>query len=302
MSTELVSTFSTEEARTLTDEMRADYNSLQARLITAFEGRIWLALGHESWQDYINVEFQDISLRPPKELEEKVIRELRDAGMSTRGIAAATEMGKSTINRHLQDFAARESTVPNGTDQTRNNNPNDGSARIIGLDGRERPATRPTTPARPTTPPESHIIDAEIIEDHTAPADERSAADLGLTPTPVDMTGRPGLNDIQSAKLMADLHASGSAPLVQVRARSRDVIAAFEAGQVNLDEGDRECVEDLGWQAADTLQILSDLINEIARFHHAWDDDEQLRDTIGSITKATNNLKMAANYLAKEIA
>lgn len=85
MALALESKFSEAEARELTDELRSDYGSLQVKISTAWQGRIWLALGYDSWQDYLDNEFRDVSLRPPKDLEEQVISELRAAGMSTEG-------------------------------------------------------------------------------------------------------------------------------------------------------------------------------------------------------------------------
>lgn len=144
MSITLESKFTEAEARELTEELKGDYGSLQVKISTAWQGRIWLALGYESWQDYLDEEFRDVSLRPPKDLEDQVIGELRAAGMSVRGIAAATDISKSTIDRRVADAG-----VPNGTpESTARAGEPDGTpadpAPVIGLDGKSYQPQRPT--------------------------------------------------------------------------------------------------------------------------------------------------------------
>lgn len=48
MSITLESKFTEAEARELTEELKGDYGSLQVKISTAWQGRIWLALGYES--------------------------------------------------------------------------------------------------------------------------------------------------------------------------------------------------------------------------------------------------------------
>lgn len=125
MALALESKFSEAEARELTDELRSDYGSLQVKISTAWQGRIWLALGYDSWQDYLDNEFRDVSLRPPKDLEEQVISELRAAGMSTRGIASAVDISHPTVYRRLRDAGVSNETPE---DAARTGEPSDSPA------------------------------------------------------------------------------------------------------------------------------------------------------------------------------
>ncbi|MEW2002662.1 hypothetical protein AB0365_07820 [Brevibacterium casei] len=155
----LESKFSEAEARELTDELRSDYGSLQVKISTAWQGRIWLALGYDSWQDYLDNEFRDVSLRPPKDLEEQVISELRAAGMSTRGIASAVDISHPTVYRRLRDAGVSNETPE---DAARTGEPSDSPAvpaPVIGLDGKSYQPQRPIPPADRS----EDIVDAEVM-------------------------------------------------------------------------------------------------------------------------------------------
>ena len=284
MAAVLASTFTEATARELTEELKSDYGAIRSKIDTAWRGRIWTALGYDSWQEYLDIEFVDVTLRPPKELEEQVISELRAAGMSTRGIAAATDLSQPTIRRRLA-----ESTEPN-----------DSVDRVIGLDGRERPAKMPekTTERQSAAPerPPLEIVDAEIIEDpvtstgHVTGGD-RLAGDLGIAPVTVDVTGRKGLSRDQINRLITELHASGSAPLPVAKKRAKTLELALSSGHVDATGLDTDRLDDLAVEVADTMAVLSDLLavmagHEAGQVTAAMDNP----DTIGSVEKTVTNL------------
>lgn len=271
------SLFSEAEARELTEELQADYGSLQVKISTAWRGRIWLALGYESWQDYLDAEFQNVSLRPPKELEEQVVAELRAAGMSTRGIASATEISEATVRRRL--------------DSTASNDAVEVGKRIIGLDGKSRPASMPS-PAPPMPKPES-IIDAEIVEDeHSTDYDLVSSS--GLEPASVNLSessNTPGREHVVRA--IRELHYGAAAPLPMVKKQSKLLEVAFSGGVSDLATLEGDKVEDLGRDVADALGVLSDLLSAMATqpaptFQAALTHS----DTVGSIKKTKTNLQV----------
>lgn len=285
MSTALVSSFTAAEAREFTEELKGDYGALRSKIDAAWRGRIWTAMGYASWQDYLDAEFVDVTLRPPKELEQQVITELRAAGMSTRGIAAATEFSEATVRRRLEQATAS----------------NDAVDRVIGLDGRERPAKMPekATGARTATPERSEpeIVDAEIIEDPVASnghvtGGDRLAGDLGIAPVTVDMTGRQGLSRDQIDRLITELHTSGSAPLPVAKKRAKTLELALSSGHVDATGLDTDRLDDLAVEAADTMAVLSDLLavmagHEAGQVTAAMDNP----DTIGSVEKTVTNLR-----------
>ncbi|PMB97341.1 hypothetical protein [Brevibacterium luteolum] len=84
MAATLATTFTEATARELTEELKSDYGAIRSKIGAAWRGRIWTALGYDSWQDYLDAEFVDLTLRPPKELEEQVVSELRGGHEHTR--------------------------------------------------------------------------------------------------------------------------------------------------------------------------------------------------------------------------
>jgi hypothetical protein len=145
----------------------------------SYLGRIWLALGHKTWDAYLDAELGGIPLTLPRENRKATVVSLAQAGMSTRAIAAATGVSKSTIagdiaqsstfqNRTFEPEPGDDSTPPeldgdNITDAQEvdeDGNPlpdgcvldDDGNAvpagrAVKGLDGKER-----TVAARPKEP------------------------------------------------------------------------------------------------------------------------------------------------------
>ncbi|MGO2524779.1 MAG: hypothetical protein ACTH8T_14585 [Brevibacterium aurantiacum] len=280
MSTELVSQFSPDEAQELTNELRADYGSLQVKISTAWRGRIWLALGYESWQDYLDEEFRDVSLRPPKELQEQVIAELRAAGMSTRGIASATDLSQPTVVRRLNEPG-------DSNESPEKDEP------VIGLDGKQYERERPPKPTSAPTPVGESIVDAEVIED-----DESDDYDLvfgsGLEPASVDLnesSNTPGREHVVRA--IRELHYGASAPLPMVKKQSKLLEVAFSGGVSDLATLEGDKVEDLGRDVADALGVLSDLLSAMATqpaptFQAALTHS----DTVGSIKNTMTNLQV----------
>lgn len=282
MSKELVSKFSPDEAREFIEEVKGDYGSLRSKLATMWKGRIWLALGYESWQECIDTEFANEPIRPPKELEQETIEELRSLGMSARGIATATDIPKSTVARKFE-----ASTVPNGTV--------DDDERIIGLDGKSRPATQstPTTP-QPRSPASTgaeDIVDAEVVDD--GPEDDRLASDLGIEPIEVAMNDTEApVSGTHIVQVVNELHAGARAPLPQVKKKSKLLEQAFSTGLANSGQFEDEQITELGQDVADTVAVLSDLLTAMDNSGPNVRSVLTDYDTAGSMRKAVKNLSL----------
>lgn len=121
-----------EQARALTDRIKVAVEGTWLLIQEAYTSRAWAALGYATWDAYVEAEFRTARLALPKEERAETIQSLRAAGMSVRAISSATGVGVGTVHREL-------STVPNGTVPDR----------VLSMDGRERPATRPA-PSPPT--------------------------------------------------------------------------------------------------------------------------------------------------------
>jgi hypothetical protein len=137
----LATDLSYERARILTDAMRSSAESLWEMLTRAYQGRAWLALGHSSWDEYLDRELGDVRVRLPRAERREVVASMRDAGMSTRAIAASIGVSDGTVRNDAgaQDYAPGP---------------------VTGRDGKTynpRPVVDPA--------PEPEIIDAELVED-----------------------------------------------------------------------------------------------------------------------------------------
>lgn len=75
------------EARKLTDAIRQGVAELELMIVQAWQGRAWLALGYDSWDDYVAGEFKQAPLALPREERRATVQSLRGWGMSTRAIA-----------------------------------------------------------------------------------------------------------------------------------------------------------------------------------------------------------------------
>ncbi|MGW4126251.1 hypothetical protein [Nocardia sp. NPDC004711] len=108
-----------EAARELTDNIRARVAQVWELVRYAYTGRVWTVLGYDSWDTYCAAEFDGAQLRIPREDRAEVVASLRDIGMSTRAIAAATGLSQPTVSRELSSSDSNES--PDS---------------VVGLDGR----------------------------------------------------------------------------------------------------------------------------------------------------------------------
>lgn len=131
-----------EEARALTDEIRSRMENIAPLVTRAYEGRAWEVMGYPSWTEYVAGEFGG-PLRLGRGDRQQVVAELRQAGLSTRGIGAALGVDDKTVRNDLSgaDFSA--------------------SATVTGLDGKVYPA------AREITPEEQQFADGVWAEVHS---------------------------------------------------------------------------------------------------------------------------------------
>ncbi|WP_282783972.1 hypothetical protein [Nocardia sp. CC201C] len=127
-------TLSAEAARELTAQIRACVEQVWALIEQAFTARAWVALGYPSWDAYCVSEFDRSRLRIPREERAEVVASMREIGMSTRAIAAATGVDRGTVRADLA--------------QVGENHPPD---TVIGTDGKTYPPKHPAPQQNPTT-------------------------------------------------------------------------------------------------------------------------------------------------------
>ena len=127
------------DARELTDRIRLGVEAVWELVKHAYVSRAWSVLGYDSWDDYCTREFGNSRLQLPREERPEVVASMREIGMSTRAIAAATGLGHGTVARNLP------SGVPNGT-----------PAPVEGLDGKTY------QPRLPAPEPDSGLAEGNV--------------------------------------------------------------------------------------------------------------------------------------------
>ena len=180
---------SIEVARARADRIRAGLESLYTLrfdIAEAYQAQDWQSLGYDSWSSYVESEFVGARLRLPREERRELVGTLREAGMSTRAIAATAGTSKGTIDNDINEIKAGGQNWPRGGDD-------DGLADqtpVTGLDGKTYSAGKP-----PITDlisgddvaelngqsREDEPIDAEVVDN--APAATEGTA---VTPEPME--------------------------------------------------------------------------------------------------------------------
>jgi DNA invertase Pin-like site-specific DNA recombinase len=145
---EIVEDLTAEEARALTDRIRAALEDTWELIVEAYTRRVWIALGHKSWDAWCAAESPAVALRIPREDRPERVRSLRKAGLSIRAIEAATGLGYGTIHRELSgsgdpNGSPEETSPPPGTDNNVVPITTAPSAKpITGRDGKKHAATK----------------------------------------------------------------------------------------------------------------------------------------------------------------
>lgn len=115
------------EARRLTDQIQLGLESIWEMAVRAWQGRVWVALGYPSWDDYCTRELGRCRVKLPADLAERAAawRPLVEAGMSQRAIASVAGVSRERVQAVL-------SSVERPAD------------RVMGTDGIAQPARKPT--------------------------------------------------------------------------------------------------------------------------------------------------------------
>ena len=114
---EVIAQMTPAEARRMLKRMHTGMGVLTELYIEAYNGRIWAALGHASWDAFLAAEFGGYQLRLPSEERDETIMSLRAAGLSIRAIAATGVASKSTVERTIEaSGVVNEDTSVTGTD------------------------------------------------------------------------------------------------------------------------------------------------------------------------------------------
>ncbi|MEH3076188.1 MAG: hypothetical protein PGN11_05845 [Quadrisphaera sp.] len=134
-------------ARALTARIRTQLEHLDTLLLAAWRGRVWIALGHPTWDAWVTAELGAVRLRLPVEQRRALAAAWRAEGMSQRAIAIGLGVSKGTITMDLLEAPAE--AVP---------------TQVISLDGRRRRASvAPSASLAERTPISKQSSAVEVI-------------------------------------------------------------------------------------------------------------------------------------------
>lgn len=234
-------------ARDITDQIKTGMESIYHLIRSAYRGRAWAVLGYSSWDDYVTREFGNLHLRPPLEYRQDVVLSLREAGMSARAIASATQLSKSTVHRELGATAGRD--VPNGT-------PGD-ARRVIGTDGKSYQPIR----EREATSAKGPVTELEGLAGLDAVLD-MPAEDFGIEP--LDLVRRDEEQRGRASRVLKAFNGSGAAAVPALIKAATPVVSLVSpaTGKALVE------VEDLHGVVWDSVRCVRTLAHVIRTVGH----------------------------------
>jgi hypothetical protein len=134
-----------DEARALTDEIRGDlsatYLTVAPKIVAAYRGRAWNALGFTSWDEYCKSEFRGPRMvRFTDEQLDDIVNTLAGEGLPSRGIASAVGIGHATAARKTRNKTGEVISL-NGARRKREDNRGRQQAMADHPAGKALPAT-----------------------------------------------------------------------------------------------------------------------------------------------------------------
>lgn len=121
-----------DEARALISQIKISLTEVTDSIWKLYQGQGWIALGYSSWLDLCAAEFHATAALG-RDDREALVRELFEKGLSTRAIAGATHLSKSTVNNTTRRLVTKKSAAPQVSKTGH-------LAPVTGLDGKTYPA------------------------------------------------------------------------------------------------------------------------------------------------------------------
>jgi hypothetical protein len=153
----------TERIRLKLDTLATTYEAVMPLIREAIDGRAYVALGYANVSAYVSSRFGDALSRLGVDMRREVVRELTDAGMSTRAIAPVVGVSNYTVHQDQQ--AVRDLTPA--------------PAKVAGLDGKEY--SRPKPVEAEVIPIKIEVVDALGLG-RPEPPPEHAPRAFGLPP------------------------------------------------------------------------------------------------------------------------
>lgn len=189
-----------------------------ADVLRAFEGRAWLALGYESWDEWCDCELDGFKL--PALQRKEVVAALAEAGMSNRAIANVVGASEGTVRNDRAESTAQNYAVERTT---------------LGQDGKKRRQPRPAPGS-----PERASEEAEFIhdEDTYIPPDRTASEHLANINNLTMKLHNAKRVLLDALKITQDLHqydASVEAAIAGYVPTMREILIAIESTAMGTD-------------------------------------------------------------------
>jgi hypothetical protein len=148
---------SASSARESVARARTHLEAAAEEVVRQINGKAWVPLGYESWDDMREAEYCGAAVIVPRADRPELVARLRQEGLSQQSIADTVGVGDSTVSRDLKSQMGNEAAPT-----------------ITNARGQERPTTY--APRARDLPPESPLDDA--VESPPAPSvpDDRNIA------------------------------------------------------------------------------------------------------------------------------
>jgi hypothetical protein len=165
-----VSAFDKSAARKLTAKLKTGLRNAVELVIQAYDGRIWIPLGYESWSTYLDSELGEYRVKLPAIERKELVRKMtEDAKMSSRAIASALGVDQKTVVNDRKELGGN-ATEEDSSDGTVKVPP---AERVTGVDGVSRPAQGSSKPRE--------VDLADRFTQQLVPADQALGELLALT-------------------------------------------------------------------------------------------------------------------------
>ncbi|WP_343282283.1 helix-turn-helix domain-containing protein [Micrococcus sp. 2A] len=269
-------------ARDLTDQIRTGMESIYHLIRTAYSGRAWSALGYGSWDEYVTREFGNLHLRPPLEDRQDVVLSLREVGMSTRAIAAATHLSPRTVRREL-DEAGGAFAPPAGRHD------------VVGTDGKTYQAQQERAVPPVVQNEAAAVIEVEeavtVLDGQSSLDDvlDMPAADFGIEP--LDLKARQADDRDRARRTLAAFNGGGAAavPMLLKAAPAVASLVSPLTGKASVADEDLHGVV---WDSARCVRTLAHVLRSVG--HHEGQSMPEIRSTLQD---AVNDLEQVLNKI-----
>ncbi|MCV7628608.1 DNA-binding response regulator [Micrococcus luteus] len=243
-------------ARDLTDQIKTGMESVYHLIRAAYRGRAWQALGFGSWDEYVTREFGNLHLRPPLEYRQDVVLSLREAGMSTRAIASATQLSKDTVRRELNAATGANAPVMDGVP-------------VVGMNGKTyQPTREPRPPAADTVAPSKSQVDLDSVLD-------MPAEDFGIEP--LDLARHDEEQKGRARRVLTAFNGSGAAA-VPALIKAATPVASLVSPATGKALVEDEDLHGVVWDSVRCVRTLAHVIRAVG--HVEGESQAEIRSTL----------------------